>query len=86
MSCQNHGRLNISTCHCHCPPGYTGRYCQGEGTGTWVCPALLSQQVLGLLHFLSLKGVRGADRVLPESAHCIALAICQTLSCGGDSQ
>ncbi|XP_021788884.2 C-type lectin domain family 18 member B isoform X3 [Papio anubis] len=28
MSCQNHGRLNISTCHCHCPPGYTGRYCQ----------------------------------------------------------
>nr|BAG57351.1 unnamed protein product [Homo sapiens] len=30
MSCQNHGRLNISTCHCHCPPGYTGRYCQGH--------------------------------------------------------
>ncbi|XP_047692973.1 C-type lectin domain family 18 member C-like isoform X2 [Prionailurus viverrinus] len=28
MSCRNHGRLNISTCHCHCPPGYTGRYCQ----------------------------------------------------------
>nr|XP_015298287.1 PREDICTED: C-type lectin domain family 18 member A isoform X2 [Macaca fascicularis] len=30
MSCQNHGRLNISTCHCHCPPGYTGRYCQAK--------------------------------------------------------
>lgn len=30
MSCRNHGHLNISTCHCHCPPGYTGRYCQGE--------------------------------------------------------
>ncbi|XP_045149689.1 C-type lectin domain family 18 member C isoform X3 [Echinops telfairi] len=28
MSCQNHGRLNVSTCHCHCPSGYTGRYCQ----------------------------------------------------------
>ncbi|XP_010642713.1 C-type lectin domain family 18 member C isoform X3 [Fukomys damarensis] len=28
MSCRNHGHLNISTCHCHCPPGYTGRYCQ----------------------------------------------------------
>lgn len=28
MSCRNHGRLNISTCHCHCPPGHTGRYCQ----------------------------------------------------------
>ncbi|ERE78281.1 C-type lectin domain family 18 member A-like protein [Cricetulus griseus] len=28
MSCRNHGLLNISTCHCHCPPGYTGRYCQ----------------------------------------------------------
>ncbi|XP_054552970.1 C-type lectin domain family 18 member A-like isoform X3 [Talpa occidentalis] len=28
MSCWNHGHLNISTCHCHCPPGYTGRYCQ----------------------------------------------------------
>lgn len=31
MSCRNQGRLNVSTCHCHCPPGYTGRYCQGEG-------------------------------------------------------
>ncbi|XP_052584788.1 C-type lectin domain family 18 member A-like isoform X1 [Peromyscus californicus insignis] len=28
MSCRNHGHLNISTCLCHCPPGYTGRYCQ----------------------------------------------------------
>jgi len=28
MSCRNRGHLNISTCHCHCPPGYTGRYCQ----------------------------------------------------------
>lgn len=28
MSCRNHGHLNISTCHCHCPPGYTGRFCQ----------------------------------------------------------
>ncbi|KAF7462227.1 hypothetical protein GHT09_012934 [Marmota monax] len=28
MSCRNHGHLNISTCQCHCPPGYTGRYCQ----------------------------------------------------------
>ncbi|KAM9048400.1 C-type lectin domain family 18 member A-like isoform 1-T2 [Megaptera novaeangliae] len=28
MSCRNHGHLNLSTCHCHCPPGYTGRYCQ----------------------------------------------------------
>ncbi|XP_060247940.1 C-type lectin domain family 18 member C isoform X2 [Meriones unguiculatus] len=28
MSCRNHGHLNISTCHCHCPAGYTGRYCQ----------------------------------------------------------
>ncbi|XP_070244834.1 C-type lectin domain family 18 member A isoform X1 [Bos mutus] len=28
MSCRNHGHLNVSTCHCHCPPGYTGRYCQ----------------------------------------------------------
>ncbi|XP_072587596.1 C-type lectin domain family 18 member A-like isoform X2 [Vulpes vulpes] len=30
MSCRNHGHLNISTCHCHCPPGYTGRYCQAK--------------------------------------------------------
>ncbi|XP_035868094.1 C-type lectin domain family 18 member C-like isoform X3 [Phyllostomus discolor] len=30
MSCRNHGHLNISTCHCHCPPGYTGRYCQAR--------------------------------------------------------
>ncbi|XP_073736123.1 C-type lectin domain family 18 member C isoform X1 [Callorhinus ursinus] len=28
MSCRNRGHLNISTCHCRCPPGYTGRYCQ----------------------------------------------------------
>ncbi|XP_024591594.1 C-type lectin domain family 18 member A-like isoform X4 [Neophocaena asiaeorientalis asiaeorientalis] len=30
MSCRNHGHLNLSTCHCHCPPGYTGRYCQAK--------------------------------------------------------
>ncbi|KAK7800728.1 hypothetical protein U0070_014901, partial [Myodes glareolus] len=28
VSCRNHGYLNFSTCLCHCPPGYTGRYCQ----------------------------------------------------------
>ncbi|KAF6288472.1 hypothetical protein mRhiFer1_009183 [Rhinolophus ferrumequinum] len=28
MSCRNHGHLNVSTCRCHCPHGYTGRYCQ----------------------------------------------------------
>lgn len=28
MSCRNGGQLNTSTCRCHCPPGYTGRYCQ----------------------------------------------------------
>ncbi|CAD7689143.1 unnamed protein product [Nyctereutes procyonoides] len=36
MSCQNHGHLNISTCHCHCPPGYTGRYCQVRCSGQCV--------------------------------------------------
>ncbi|XP_065781069.1 C-type lectin domain family 18 member A-like isoform X3 [Muntiacus reevesi] len=30
MSCRNHGQLNVSTCHCRCPPGYTGRYCQAK--------------------------------------------------------
>lgn len=28
VSCRNHGYLNLSTCLCHCPPGYTGKYCQ----------------------------------------------------------
>ncbi|KFQ16411.1 C-type lectin domain family 18 member A, partial [Leptosomus discolor] len=28
MSCRNNGRLNMSSCQCACPPGYTGRYCQ----------------------------------------------------------
>nr|XP_045013843.1 C-type lectin domain family 18 member A isoform X2 [Jaculus jaculus] len=30
VSCRNHGYLNVSTCHCHCPPGYTGKYCQAK--------------------------------------------------------
>uniref|UniRef100_A0A8C3JK33 EGF-like domain-containing protein n=1 Tax=Calidris pygmaea TaxID=425635 RepID=A0A8C3JK33_9CHAR len=30
MSCRNGGRLDMSSCQCACPPGYTGRYCQGE--------------------------------------------------------
>lgn len=30
MSCRNSGRLDMSSCQCACPPGYTGRYCQGE--------------------------------------------------------
>ncbi|XP_006755831.1 PREDICTED: C-type lectin domain family 18 member A isoform X1 [Myotis davidii] len=28
MSCRNGGHLNVSTCHCHCPRGNTGRFCQ----------------------------------------------------------
>ncbi|NXN37108.1 CL18A protein, partial [Rhinoptilus africanus] len=32
MSCRNGGRLDMSSCQCACPPGYTGRYCQGAGT------------------------------------------------------
>ncbi|XP_007662508.2 C-type lectin domain family 18 member A-like [Ornithorhynchus anatinus] len=28
VSCRNGGHLNVTTCHCACPPGYTGRYCQ----------------------------------------------------------
>ncbi|XP_063045297.1 C-type lectin domain family 18 member A-like [Engraulis encrasicolus] len=28
MSCGQHGRLNVSSCQCHCFPGYTGRFCQ----------------------------------------------------------
>nr|XP_009688688.1 PREDICTED: C-type lectin domain family 18 member A-like [Struthio camelus australis] len=28
MTCRNSGYLNMSSCQCTCPPGYTGRYCQ----------------------------------------------------------
>lgn len=35
MSCRNGGHLNVSSCRCHCPPGYTGRYCQGERPLGW---------------------------------------------------
>uniref|UniRef100_A0A8C9RG95 C-type lectin domain family 18 member A n=1 Tax=Scleropages formosus TaxID=113540 RepID=A0A8C9RG95_SCLFO len=28
MSCGQHGRLNVSTCQCHCATGFTGRFCQ----------------------------------------------------------
>ncbi|XP_041078384.1 C-type lectin domain family 18 member A-like [Polyodon spathula] len=28
MSCGLHGWLNISSCHCECAPGFTGRFCQ----------------------------------------------------------
>uniref|UniRef100_A0A672TQX7 EGF-like domain-containing protein n=1 Tax=Strigops habroptila TaxID=2489341 RepID=A0A672TQX7_STRHB len=28
MSCRNNGRLDMSSCQCTCPQGYTGRYCQ----------------------------------------------------------
>uniref|UniRef100_A0A8C9MS14 EGF-like domain-containing protein n=1 Tax=Serinus canaria TaxID=9135 RepID=A0A8C9MS14_SERCA len=30
MSCRNSGRLDMSSCQCTCPPGYTGKYCQGK--------------------------------------------------------
>uniref|UniRef100_A0A8C6IQD9 Uncharacterized protein n=1 Tax=Melopsittacus undulatus TaxID=13146 RepID=A0A8C6IQD9_MELUD len=28
MSCRNNGLLDLSSCQCSCPSGYTGRYCQ----------------------------------------------------------
>ncbi|NWY37790.1 CL18A protein, partial [Sylvia atricapilla] len=33
MSCRNSGRLDMSSCQCTCPPGYTGRYCQVRCSG-----------------------------------------------------
>ncbi|NXP47487.1 CL18A protein, partial [Heliornis fulica] len=33
MSCRNSGRLDVSSCQCTCPPGYTGRYCQVKCSG-----------------------------------------------------
>ncbi|XP_064315239.1 RNA-binding Raly-like protein isoform X3 [Phalacrocorax carbo] len=30
MSCRNSGHLDMSSCQCFCPPGYTGRYCQAK--------------------------------------------------------
>ncbi|XP_041917704.1 C-type lectin domain family 18 member B-like isoform X2 [Alosa sapidissima] len=28
MNCGQRGRLNVSSCQCHCFPGFTGRFCQ----------------------------------------------------------
>ncbi|KAG9342011.1 hypothetical protein JZ751_018329 [Albula glossodonta] len=28
MSCGQNGQLNVSSCQCHCAPGFTGRFCQ----------------------------------------------------------
>ncbi|NXY09846.1 CL18A protein, partial [Pteruthius melanotis] len=33
MSCRNSGRLDMSSCQCTCPAGYTGRYCQVRCSG-----------------------------------------------------
>uniref|UniRef100_A0A8B9MQH1 C-type lectin domain family 18 member A n=1 Tax=Accipiter nisus TaxID=211598 RepID=A0A8B9MQH1_9AVES len=33
MSCRNSGHLDMSSCQCVCPPGYTGRYCQVRCSG-----------------------------------------------------
>ncbi|KAM9626068.1 C-type lectin domain family 18 member A-like [Morphnus guianensis] len=33
MSCRNSGHLDMSSCQCICPPGYTGRYCQVRCSG-----------------------------------------------------
>ncbi|NXY51466.1 CL18A protein, partial [Ceuthmochares aereus] len=33
MSCRNGGSLDMSSCQCICPPGYTGRYCQVRCSG-----------------------------------------------------
>ncbi|XP_062477202.1 C-type lectin domain family 18 member A-like isoform X4 [Pezoporus occidentalis] len=30
MSCRNNGRLDVGSCQCACPSGYTGRYCQAK--------------------------------------------------------
>ncbi|NXY63446.1 CL18A protein, partial [Callaeas wilsoni] len=33
MSCRNSGHLDMGSCQCACPPGYTGRYCQVRCSG-----------------------------------------------------
>ncbi|NXX77215.1 CL18A protein, partial [Urocolius indicus] len=33
VSCRNGGRLDMSSCQCACPRGYTGRYCQVRCSG-----------------------------------------------------
>uniref|UniRef100_A0A8C3STK4 EGF-like domain-containing protein n=1 Tax=Chelydra serpentina TaxID=8475 RepID=A0A8C3STK4_CHESE len=69
MSCRNDGRLNMSSCHCDCLPGYTGRYCQGEGVGWHGC----------------VQGAHGcllplAPRV--RRLHCMVVVLHYDLVCG----
>lgn len=85
MSCRNGGHLNVSTCHCHCPPGYTGRFCQGEEP--WSCrpqrPEGPSEGSLGPAH--TQTGAGGEEGLSPmhvgACVHTDAVWCIQGLCC-----
>ncbi|KAM9374315.1 LOW QUALITY PROTEIN: C-type lectin domain family 18 member A-like [Phaethornis superciliosus] len=57
MSCRNGGTLLLSTCHCACAPGYTGRYCQVRCSGQCLHGKLRKEECSCLCHL----GYGGAD-------------------------
>ncbi|XP_071613225.1 LOW QUALITY PROTEIN: C-type lectin domain family 18 member A-like [Heliangelus exortis] len=57
MSCRNGGTLVLSSCHCACAPGYTGRFCQVRCSGQCLHGKLRKEECSCLCHL----GYGGAD-------------------------
>ncbi|NXP77627.1 CL18A protein, partial [Ramphastos sulfuratus] len=57
MSCRNGGHLDLGSCQCHCPPAYTGRYCQVRCSGQCLHGTLRKEECSCLCH----AGYSGSD-------------------------
>ncbi|NXF90807.1 CL18A protein, partial [Eubucco bourcierii] len=57
MSCRNGGHLDMGSCQCHCPPAYTGRYCQVRCSGQCLHGTLRKEECSCLCH----AGYSGSD-------------------------
>uniref|UniRef100_A0A8C6Z4B3 EGF-like domain-containing protein n=1 Tax=Nothoprocta perdicaria TaxID=30464 RepID=A0A8C6Z4B3_NOTPE len=65
VACRNGGRLNMSSCQCTCPRGYTGRYCQVRCSVQCVHGMFRTEECSCLCH-AGYSGAECASECAPE--------------------
>ncbi|XP_068117023.1 C-type lectin domain family 18 member A-like [Hyperolius riggenbachi] len=81
VSCGDYGRLNMSSCQCHCATGYTGLYCQVR-CGTRCVHGQYKEDECSCICTAGYGGAECTEKLPPSFPSCDILSdgLCFTLS------